>query len=560
MEPLEGRRLTGRNWLFDQPGAAIDLPVASVAAGQMLAAKARSRLGAVARLLGWPERVRQRAFPGGVTLGCTAPVDQLHSAVEALEWACGVAHQDQPTPAFLLQLCETERNPSLLALVDWAAQQGVPCLVDEEQVALGLGCHSLLFPIVNLPKPAEIDPVPLRQGLPIVYVTGTNGKTTTARVLARIGKIAGFQTGSTSTDGLDLNGVRLEDGDWTGPGGARKVLQNQEVQAAILEAARGGLMRRGLAVSCADVAVVTNVSDDHLGEWGLGDVEAMAEAKLMIRKGLREDGVLVVNAGSAPLLRAVARLGLARRGPTLAWFGQDIEEVTLTQALAAGLRVATLVQHQLAVLQGGEVLLQVPLLEIPMTFAGLALHNVDNALAAALAASYVFPLPAIAQALRTFGTQAADSPGRLNLFKYKGATLVVDFAHNRDGVAHLVTMLGHWPARRKLLLIGQAGDRSDDLLEGLVAAARQWQPDHVMLKDALHYLRGRQPGEIPEILRRLFVAHGQLPGSIEFHSTEAEALGACLDWAEPEDLLLLLIHDDFTSAVAQLHAAGAEAI
>ena len=344
-----------------------------------------------------------------------------------------------------------------------------------------------------------------------------------------------------------------EAGDWTGGEATRKVLRDPRVTAAVLETARGGLLRRGVALTTADVAVVTNISDDHLGERGVYTVAAMADAKLSVRHGVRPGGWLVLNAANAPLREAADRLDLTHGPHALAWFAVDARDLVGR----AGPQ-AWVADGAIRVRVAGEESEVARLADVPLTYGGAAPHNVQNALAAVLAGRAMGLSDAqLREGLAHFGATVADNPGRANRFHLNGATILVDFAHNPDGVRQIAALVHDWPARSRTLLIGQAGDRSDELMHAFVTASLTLRPDRVVLKDTDHYLRGRQKGEIPEVLHRYYTQEGVAEAAIATTADEPTGIVATLLDALPGHLLILLIHDDFAAAIAQLRAAGA---
>ncbi len=207
-----------------------------------------------------------------------------------------------------------ERNPPLVALHEAARARDVTFLAGEELVSVGLGGGALVWPAGALPDPAAIDWSRVHD-VPVALVTGSNGKTTVVRLLAAILAGQGLTVGHTSTDGVSVAGVRLAEGDYSGPSGARLLLRRPEVEAAVLETARGGLLRRGLGVDRASVAVVTNVADDHLGEFGVDSLDQLADVKLLPARAVRPGGAVVLNADD-PLLRE--RAGSV--GVPVVWF------------------------------------------------------------------------------------------------------------------------------------------------------------------------------------------------------------------------------------------------
>lgn len=555
MQAGNSRRLTGASWWLDAPGAAIEVVFAADEDPDALFASWCETVGAALKKLApdaaknWTAEFGRSGNAQFATWAFTAPVDQLAAATELAERSC----VNSPDLTKFLTAMQAEQNPYLRAWIAHADAHGVPWLLDEEQLSLGMGTHSRSWPLSEVQET-----LPDLTGLgkiPHVLITGTNGKTTTARMVARILRAHGLLAGNTSTDGLMVDGKLVTPGDWTGPGGARQLLRNPQLQAAALETARGGLLRRGLVTKWADAAVVLNVSADHMEENGVNSARDMADAKLTVRKGLHPDGLLVVNAECAPLVEVVHKLGLAAGRHRLGTFAQNQAALSALPAT-----VHAWVENAQLVLQDGPTRHAVVALdEIPLTFGGTAPHNVENALAALLCAHAMqIPLPTIAEGLRTFHSTIADNPGRANMMELNGATLLVDFAHNPDGVEQLARLVDRWPRQKCTVLIGQAGDRSDELMHDLVRATLLLRPDRVVIKDTDRYLRGRQTGEIPVVLERYYLEEGVPPSALCTTPDEQSGLAACLQDAHPGNLLILLVHDDFPAAIAQLEAAGAK--
>jgi UDP-N-acetylmuramyl tripeptide synthase len=520
MRLLESRRLTGPHLLLDRAGAAAEI---ALEPGDDVAALVEAaRL--VVEGLGWPWRPARRDWTGGVSLAFEAPEDQLDTAA----WVFDHLIDGEPTLDGLAAMATAERRPALLALLAEAAAAGLPALWDEHGLTLGLGARGRTWPLDALP-----DGVPDDVGrVPFCFITGTNGKTTTTRLVSRMVREAGLRSGHTSSDGVCIGSETVERGDWTGPGAARRVLRDGAVDVAVLETARGGLMRRGLVVTGADVVVVTNVSEDHLGEWGIEDLAATAQMKLVVAKGLRPGGALVCNAECAPLVEAAAPLGPL-------WFG-----VEPAADRAAFVRDGWIVAH-------GEPL--VPLAEVPITLGGAARFNVENALAAALVGLGLgLPRAAVAAGLRGLRPDVADNAGRMNVLPYRGATAIVDFAHNPDGVRQLGAVVRALPAARRLVVLGQAGDRRDEDVIGLVDAIVAIGFDRIVLKDLPDHRRGKAPGEVPARLRALLRERGVRDDQLDEGPDELDAIERALAWSQPGDLLLLLVHERFDEAVARL--------
>ncbi len=385
--------------------------------------------------------------------------------------------------------------------------------------------------------------------IPVALVTGTNGKTTTVRLLAAICRAAGLVPGISSTDWIAAGDDVLDRGDYSGPGGARQVLRDRRVEVGVLETARGGMLRRGLAVERADVAAVTNVAEDHLGEFGVHDLDALAQCKFVVARAARH---LVLNADDPVVRRHGERLEI----PTT-WFSLDPED-PFVQASPGGRRLGVRARARPLVLasEGRKVALA-EVAEVPIALGGAARHNIANALAAiGVAHQLGLGAKAIGEGLRRFESTTESNPGRLNEFEIDGVRIFLDFAHNPHGVEALLEMAAALPARRRLVTIGQAGDRDDDSIRELAAATWRTTPDRVLIKAMKDYVRGREEGEVAGMLeaelRRLGAGDAQLAHT----GSEVETARAALDWAEPGDLVLLIVHSHRDEVTAFLESAG----
>lgn len=564
-EPFQdSRRLTGVNRYFVEPGAVLETaPDLSVDAVRI--AHWEAAIGAARRALGWPiGPVYARPHAGGATLAFAAPPDQLYAATEVNEWAWEAAAGAAPAEprhapghaaawdaasalATLRALAAAEAQPALIALLNAAAARALPALLDDEAVTLGEGTGAITWPRNALPAPSEV-PWPRLHAIPVALVTGSNGKTTTTRLTAAILTAHGLTCGYSSTDGVVVAGQALEDGDYSGPGGARAVLRDGRVQAAILETARGGLLRRGLAVAGVQAALVTNVSADHFGEYGVHDLDGLADVKLVVGQALAGDGVLVLNADDA-LLRARAPSQLHR----LAWFALDADQPLLAGQRAAGRPACGVRDGRLMLgLDGIEHDLG-DIATMPLSIGGRARYNVANLAAAALLAAVLGVPPAtIATVLVRFGRDNADNLGRLMRWSLGGAEVWLDYAHNPAGLEGLIDVAlgGAGRAGRLALVLGQAGNREDADIRALAATAARYAPDLVVLKDIESYLRGRASGEIAAILADELQRNGMPPAALQTCLDEVEAVRAVLRWARPGDALVLPVHDATARAAA----------
>ncbi|HEX4966074.1 MAG TPA: Mur ligase family protein [Thermoanaerobaculia bacterium] len=558
MKLLDSRRLTGPNLLLDRAGAVLEVSLAPEEAEKAVAAW-RESVRRILASVGWPgEEIAARRFQGGASLAISAPIDVLYPATEVNEWAWAAAEaalKGEPEPdlaqaaAELQMKIAQEANPALFALRDAAASHGVALLWDDREVSVGLGTGSLTWPTDALPAPADVDWNAVHD-VPVLMVTGTNGKTTTVRLLGAIAEAAGKVPGITSTDRIEVSGEIIEQGDFSGPGGARTLLRDRRVEVGILETARGGMLRRGLAVTGAAGALVTNIAADHLGELGVLDLPALAEAKLVIAKGVRPGGRIVLNADD-PLLAAAA----GRLARPITWFSLEASSPLVRAHLAAGGDACFLEDGALVLARGSERTAVVRAEEIPLTLGGAARHNVANALGAmGLAAAAGLPVAAIAQGLRSLTVNL----GRGVRMELGGVHVLLDYAHNPHGMAAIVALAKSLPGERRLLLLGQAGDRDDEAIRDLARAAWLLRPDRIVVKELPEMLRGRAAGEIPKLLRDEFMSLGAPPESVAMAATELEGAQEALAWARPGDLLVLLTHTQRDEVMALLNRLGGD--
>jgi UDP-N-acetylmuramyl tripeptide synthase len=555
MELLDSRRLTGPNILSDRAGAIIDVRLDADESDRFIAAW-RKHVNLMLERVGWgglPLHVRRMS--GGVSLGFDAPIDVLYAATEINDWAYEAARrqlaEEEPGPldedaSRLRQLIDKERNPSLIALRNSADQRGVPFLSDDDHASVGFGVNSLTWAVDSLPGP---DDVPWEQigTIPVGLVTGTNGKTTTVRLAEAMIAAAGGVTGLSSTDRIVVGGRTVDEGDYAGPGGAREVLRHREVETAVLETARGGLLRRGAGMQRADAAVLTNIAADHLDDFGVRDLEALADVKWIVTRVLGKTGVAIINAEDPLLVRRAAKLECP-----VTWFSLDPAAPAIANAPR---RAFVLDGGQFVLIEGEKWTALIGAEEVPVTLGGSARHNIANCLAAiGLADALGVPMDAILSALRS--TTHAANPGRGNLFDIGGAKVLVDFAHNPHGIEALGSVAEHFGKRRRLLLIGQAGDRGDEAIRQLAQAAWKLRPDRIVIKEMARYSRGRDEREVACLLTRYFVEAGADPDSIGYQAEEIDGVREALNWVEPGDLAVVLVHEDIDGVVEYVRAAS----
>jgi cyanophycin synthetase len=558
---LDSRRLLGPSRLMDGAGAVLEVDFGDLPPERLIAGWVEN-LRILLGDLGWaPANPYVLRRPGGASLGFEAPADLLLTATEVNEWAWARAVELTGGPAAesreaarlrIEQLATAELKPRLIALENAARAHRVTLYGDDESVTIGMGRGSRTFALDALPDAAAIDWRTVHD-IPLALVTGSNGKTTTVRLIAAMLKADGRHPGWSSTDGVLIEGERIAEGDYSGPEGARLVLRDPRVDAAVLETARGGILRRGLAVAHADVAVITNIAADHFGEYGITDLAGLAATKLVVAKAIGNAGRLVLNADDAVLHQA----GRALPVP-VAWFGLEAETAA-TAASTSGHEWATVIDGRFVLQRGGERIDLLAIDEAPVTLGGSAVHNVANALAASLAAWCLGCSPgAIRSALSTFGRLNSDNPGRASLFDLHGVRVLLDYAHNPHGMQALAAIARALPGGRRVLVVGQAGNRDDESIRGLARSAWPIGVDHVVVKEMEAYRRGRPVGEIPGILAEEFVELGLPREAIEYGASEVDAVVKALDWTRPGDLVILTVHSSRAAVLELLATRGAQ--
>ncbi len=564
----DSRRLTGSNVYFAGCGAALET-IGPQARDPVALAAWWLRAEAAREALGWTTTEPVvRVHRSGTSLAFVAPADQLYTATEINEWAwCAsvgdtslhapghpASHDTMLALHTLQRLAAAERRPDAVLLLECAQRHGTPALMDDDALTLGLGVHGRTWTMDALPAPQEV-PWPALGKIPAALVTGSNGKTTTVRLIAAMLRAHGLRTAHSCTDGLFVGAggrdnadiERLESGDYSGPGGARQLLRRTDVEAAVLETARGGLLRRGLALAEADVAVVANISADHFGEYGIHSVEDLAAVKLTVARAVAAHGWLVLNAEDS-LLR---RLG-PHAAPRVAWFAVDHEalpEDAMSLPRCAVRDGSLLLDDGLETHDLGEIA------AMPITLGGRARYNIANVAGAALAASLLrVPIDTIAAVLADFGRSHVDNPGRLQHWAFAGIEVFLDYAHNPDGLAGLLDIAqARRGAGRLALLLGQAGNREDAQIRELAAVAARYAPDLVVVKDIDGFLRGRVAGEVAEVIRNELLRLGMEEASLPVRLREADAAREALGWARVGDVLVLPVHSlDAKAEVAGL--------
>ena len=587
MLPFEAsRRLMGANLFFAGTGA--QLETTGITVDAILLDAWRARVSRARAHLGWNDvdagqhspAVMARRHASGASLALAAPLDTLYTATEVNEWAlCAALIERDPSrwhgleeelaaealadaanvedfiapvleePAALARferLAAREARPRLRALLAAAADRGLPHVLDDESLTLGAGAGGRDFALVELPAVAEV-PWQSLHDVPTALVTGSNGKTTTVRLIAACTEAAGWRPSAyCCTDGVFLGAQARVGGDYSGPEGARRVMRERSARAAVIETARGGILRRGIAVAQAQVALVTNVSADHFGEYGIDDLEGLADVKLSVAGVVSAAGMLVLNADDVQLTsRAPVLARRFGRSPTLGWFALDADLPALRAHREGGGATCGVRGGRLTLNQGGAQYDLGAIAAMPLTVEGSATYNIANLAGAALAATALgVPPTTVAGVFAHFGASRADNFGRLMRFEREGVRILVDYAHNPEGLRGLLEVAEHLRGAngRLGLLLGHAGNRQDAELEALAVVAAKFHPALIVVKENEGHLRGRAPGEVPQLINAALLRAGMEHSVLQMRMSEIDAVHAALAWARPGDVLALPVH------------------
>jgi len=380
--------------------------------------------------------------------------------------------------------------------------------------------------------------------IPLVAVAGTNGKTTTVRLTSHILTLSGKRVGMTNSDGVYIEGQRIDTGDCSGPKSARNVLMHPDVDAAVLETARGGVLREGLAFDRCDVAVVTNIGmGDHLGLNYISTVEDLTVVKRVIVQNVAPHGMAVLNAAD-PM---TARMANACPG-AVTFFAFDRNHPVMATHRAQGKRVVFR-DGDFIVAAGEGVEHRIPLANIPITRHGVIGFQVENAMASTAAAwALGIDWKIIHQGLATFVNDAQTAPGRFNTFDYKGATVIADYGHNPDAIVALVGAIENIPARRRVVVISGAGDRRDEDIRRQTEILGDAFDTVLLYQDQCQ--RGRADGEVLALLRQ-GLENARRADVVEEINGEFNAIDNALEKLEQGDVCLILI-DQVDEALAHI--------
>ncbi|HEY3523506.1 MAG TPA: Mur ligase family protein [Candidatus Limnocylindrales bacterium] len=558
MRLVEVRLLEGPNVYRLEPVAKIEVAVGRRRTWYGVREPGRHavvRLGATVPRSAWPPPVRSMASWVRRLRGVAGPTEASAGPIRA--------HRSSDPGHWILEFpyAGLERAQ---AIAEGGAELALRGIDPERSKASAAHGGRLLDRLERRVREAADDPPAwirdAERRIPVVSITGTNGKSTTTRLVTHILRLAEGRVGTTTSDGVYVDEALVDPGDWTGPGGAAEVLRRDDVDVAVLETARGGILLRGVGYESNEASVLTNVSSDHLDLQGVHTLPELAEVKATVCRMTRPDGWVVLNADDR-YVAAVAR-GLRAR---VAWFSvARTPPARVRRAVIGGGRAYVVRDAALVELEGDRVRPIANVDDVPITFGGFARHNVANALAASGAARALgATLEQVAAGLRDFRPSSDLSPGRLNVFRVGASLVVVDFAHNEAGLnavldvaEGLASTEGAADRLPITVVVGTAGDRPDDTLRGLgrIAARRA---DRVAIKETRKYLRGRTAASVLGELREGIaeVLGREAARAVNVHESEPAALRAELARSEP-GLIVLLCHEDRDAVFETLQELG----
>jgi cyanophycin synthetase len=553
------RHLTGPNLYFHSPGTVLDVAVAGVPVEGIVQCWQEEVQKLLAEVDWGQTPLTVRTSQLGASLAFCCSMDAVYAATELNEaaWNNTVSRINGENPenfektvAKLKASIEEESNPELLKLSDAANSHGLQLLADDDTVTLGLGVGSKSWSVNNLPTLDEVDWNSLRN-IPLALITGTNGKSTVGRLLASIVKADGKTPGLTSTDWIKVGDEILDVGDYSGPGGAREILRDQRVEFGVLESARGGMMRRGLGVTEAQAGIITNVAEEHLGEYGVRSLADLIDVKFTILRPLEiSGGILVLNADDPGLVEYSTNL----KHP-LCWFSLDVNSPILLKHRKEGGSVCYADQGKIFYAQGNSTNFLLNVNEISFTLNGAARYNIANSLGViALAKNLGFTDEIIVKALREFKGDLNDNPGRGNYLTLplpsanrsqdsdseQTFQLLIDFAHNAHGLRAVCETLALLPANRRLVVAGHVGSHSDQEIREMTRVIAEIQPVYFLVPQMDDYLRGRQSGEISKLVHDELCLLGFAEENIGSAENCLEGVKLAVERVKAGDLLMLV--------------------
>lgn len=386
--------------------------------------------------------------------------------------------------------------------------------------------------IVNMLFPEES-----KLTIPIASVTGTNGKTTTTRMLGRILKEAGYRVGMTTTGGVYIDDKCIMRGDTTGPASAQSVLMNNTVDAAVLETARGGIVNRGLGYDLADVGIITNITEDHLGIDGINTLDDLAHVKALVVEAVKDNGYAVLNADD----QYCAKIAMELNKEIILFSTKPSNPVIETHILKGG-KAVFLKKEDIVYFDGRKETNIIDIKNVPSTLSGILEYNVKNALAAVAGAIGLnIETSSIIEGLKNFTNDHSNNPGRFNMYNVGNFKVIVDYGHNIDGFKEVISSLRKMKYNRLIGVIGVPGDRSETSTVKIGQVSGE-NFDYILIKEDKD-LRGREPGEVAKFLKNGCIIGGFEKEKIEIELCEEKATKKAMLMAQENDIVVVFYED-----------------
>ncbi|MBK2149778.1 Mur ligase [Francisella tularensis] len=519
------RRLVGPNLFFKETGTVLDVPL--VDNRDELTKLFYQEANRILLALDWQDiKITHKFFNNGVRFAMTAPVDITMPACDVIDFIWLSTREGFETGVFktieeakrkLIPLIDEDKNLTYRKLYELAKSKGFNAFRDKNKAFIGSGRGCYEFDLDN----DSIDDIPWQDiyDIPAVIVTGTNGKTTTVRLTDYICRVAGKLTGYTSTDWVKVNDQLIDEGDYSGPTGHQFVLTNKKVEVALLESARGGLLKRGLIETYVNAAAVTNVSADHLGEDGIETVAELAEAKSIVFRALGQGSHGIINLDNSYMKERFDKFSCAKIVVT-----QNPQQHDMKYYLSKADYACIVEDGNFVWVEANSKKVILPVIEAPLTVRSFAKHNIENAMIAiALSFKLGISFDVIEKALRSYSNDPKVNRGRANVFEWDNKVAILDYAHNEAGMEALLNMVKAYDkGGKKYLMIGTTGDRKY-LISGINDIILKHNLDFIVIKETEKYLRGAKPLELPLLIRKdladkgydisnTYISHGEIDG------------------------------------------------
>ncbi|RTK93482.1 MAG: hypothetical protein EKK64_10100 [Neisseriaceae bacterium] len=546
-------RLLGQSRFFDGAGAVIDISL-TTDDNQKIADLFVEELNRILRRLSVKDyEVKSLVFDNGINIALSYPYDLLMVACDLLDWVwlevIDFLEKDLPIRTLKAtdifeQMIEDNQQIILRKIYNKAREHKVNFFIQNDLIVLGSGVGQFRVKKNKLTKLKDI-PWKKIHNVPTAIITGTNGKTTTTRLTEFICRKAKLKSAYCSTDWVMVNGKKVVEGDLSGPTGHQYAMMNQKVEVAILEAARGGIVKRGLMPNYADVATVTNIAYDHIGQNGINTLDDLANAKGVVYNALKDDGIAIVNLDDEHIMKLNIPNKKAYISTKLA--EKEISKYLTNDNYVVFIRDKHIVLKTKAV---EHVLNKID--DIPITVYGLATYNYENVLHA-VALSYALDITPdqIIFGLKKFGADDKSNFGRWNYYLSKNhGHLVVDIAHNPAGLENILSLATGVKKLKNIdgklrLMYGNTADRRDTIPE-IVSIINKYNVDEVIIKEFQESLRGSSLGEMPQVFYDELIKQGFPDSKIKVIPNELEATAHILNHTKKNDFTLLCSHELIT--------------